>query len=124
MLQLWREGPTDKVIGFLRVQQVPDVPLSDSTLGSSQSWLCGQTLGSLLSAELIATEKSVQEAGQATWTMTFPELTPFYIGQAIALWQDAVAIAGRLMNVNPYDQPGVELGKQLTRDALRRDVRL
>ncbi len=119
MLQLWREGPTDKVIGFLKVQQTPDAPLGDSPLGSSQSWLCGQTLGSLLSEECIATEKAVQDAGQATWTMTFPELTPFYLGQAIALWQDTVAIAGRLMQVNPYDQPGVEFGKQLTRDALR-----
>ena len=86
-------------------------------MGVPQSWLCGQSLGSLLHAERIATEKAVIDAGQATWTMTFPRIDAHSIGQFIALWQDTVAIAGRLLHVNPYDQPGVELGKQLTKDA-------
>ena len=117
MLQLWREGPTDKIIGFLTVQQLPVIPLGNNSLGASQAWLCGETLGSLLSAEQIATERAVQDAGQGTWSLSLPSLTPFHIGQFIALWQDTVAIAGRLLQVNPYDQPGVEYGKKLTRNA-------
>jgi len=117
MLQLWREGPRDKVIGFLNVKYVDDVSLGENSMGVPQSWLCGQSLGSLLHAERIATEKAVIDAGQATWTMTFPRIDAHSIGQFIALWQVTVAIAGRLLHVNPYDQPGVELGKQLTKDA-------
>jgi len=117
MLQLWREGPRDKVIGFLDVKHVDDVSLGENSMGVPQSWLCGQSLGSLLHAERIATEKAVIDAGQATWTMTFPRIDAHSIGQFIALWQVTVAIAGRLLHVNPYDQPGVELGKQLTKDA-------
>lgn len=119
MLQLWREGPKDKVIGFLCVEDTDDIPLEDNSFGTPHSWLCGQSLGLLLRAEQIATEKAVSEAGQATWTLTIPTLSPFYIGQFFTLWQVAVSIAGRLMELDPYNQPGVELGKQLTRDAFR-----
>ena len=119
MLQLWREGPKDKVIGFLRVEETLDITLEENSIGANLSWLCGQSLFALMDAECSATEQAVSDAGQATWTLTLPELTPAYIGQFFALWQDTVAIAGRLMELNPYDQPGVELGKQLTRDAFR-----
>jgi glucose-6-phosphate isomerase len=117
MLQLWREGPIDKVIGFVDVSDNSDIQLGKHALGDSQSWLAGQSLRSLLQAERAATEKAVQDAGQATWAMTLPALDAHSIGQFIALWQVTVAFAGRLMNLNPYDQPGVELGKEFTRNA-------
>jgi glucose-6-phosphate isomerase len=117
MLQLWREGPPDKVIGFLDVATSEDISLGKNALGESHSWLSGQSLQGLLQAEMRATQHAVHEAGQSTWTLSFPELNSFYIGQFIALWQDTVAIAGRLMNINPYDQPGVEFGKRLTKDS-------
>ncbi len=117
MLQLWREGPADKVIGFVNVESTVDIPLGDNAFGNSHSWLCGQSLGSLLRAEQGATEQAIMDAGQASWTLTLPELSPFHIGQFITLWLVTVAIAGRLLELNPYDQPGVELGKQLTKDA-------
>ena len=118
MVQLWREGPTDKVIGFVNVAEVESVPLGDTSISTSQDWLCGETLGSLLHAQQQATEHAMQEAGQATWTITLARLDAFALGEFIALWQAAVAIAGRLLDVNPYNQPGVELGKKLTRDAI------
>ena len=118
MLQLWREGPTDKVIGFVRVLDTPTTNLGNSTVSESQEWLSGKTLGSLFLAQQNATEKAMHSAGQTTWTMTLKSLDAHSVGQFIALWQAAVAIAGRLLHVNAYNQPGVELGKQLTRKAL------
>ena len=117
MLQLWREGPTDKVIGFVSVKEALDIDL-DSSLDDSQDWLLGHTLQSLRNAEMLATRASMHDANQATWSLTFNTLDAHSIGQFIALWQDAVAIAGRLLDINPYDQLGVELGKKLTRDSL------
>jgi len=117
MLQLWREGPTDKVIGFVSVQQTTDIELGPS-LDAEQQWLHGQSLHSLRNAEMTATRDSMHDADQATWSITLETLDAHSIGQFIALWQDTVAIAGRLLDVNPYDQPGVELSKKLTRDTL------
>jgi glucose-6-phosphate isomerase len=117
MLQLWREGPDDKVIGFVTVKETQQIRLGNDVVSTSQEWLCGQTLDALLTAQQRATENAVQDAQQATWTMTLDRIDAYAIGQFIALWQAAVAIAGRLLDVNPYDQPGVELGKKLTRNS-------
>ncbi len=118
LLQLWREGPKDKVIGFIRVEEFSsNASLGDQLYSDSHQWLSGQSLQALMHAEQQSTEQSVQEAGQSTWTISIPSLSPFYMGQLIALWQITVAIAGRLLNVNPYNQSGVELGKQLTKES-------
>lgn len=117
VLQLWREGPKNKVIGFIDVESMPTVPLGTEPIGSFSDWLKDRTLEELLQTEKNSTQKVVQEAGQSSWTLTIPELDSHSVGQLIALWQDTVAIAGRLLKVNPYNQPGVELSKQLTRDS-------
>ncbi|MBC8201338.1 MAG: glucose-6-phosphate isomerase [Planctomycetes bacterium] len=118
MLQLWREGPADKVIGFVTVNETDQIPLGNTPISASQQWLCGQTLDSLLRAQHEATKQAVQDAGQATWTMKLQGINPNVIGQFIAIWQATVAIAGQILHVDPYNQPGVELGKQLTRKSL------
>jgi glucose-6-phosphate isomerase len=120
MLQLWREGPMDKVIGFLVVDTTNEIKLGDTPISASQAWLCDHTIGSLLHAQQQATQCSMQDANQATWTLTLATVDAGSVGQFIALWQATVAIAGRLLHVNPYNQPGVELGKQLTRESLKK----
>jgi glucose-6-phosphate isomerase len=120
MLQLWREGPMDKVIGFLVVDTTNEIKLGDTPISASQAWLCDHTIGSLLHAQQQATQSSMQDANQATWTLTLATVDASSVGQFIALWQATVAIAGRLLHVNPYNQPGVELGKQLTRESLKK----
>ncbi|MDP7006239.1 MAG: hypothetical protein QF718_08535 [Phycisphaerales bacterium] len=117
MLQLWREGPPDKVIGFVRVNETDTVLLGETPISKEQQWLTGQNLSSLLLAEQKATNNAMLDANQSTWTITLQKIDSNNIGQFIALWQDTVAIAGRLLCVNPYDQQGVELSKQLTRSS-------
>jgi glucose-6-phosphate isomerase len=119
MLQLWREGPRDKVIGFIKVLETATVELGDSAISDTQAWLCGKTLGEILIAQQEATNKAVLDAGQSTWCMTLERLDAYSLGECIALWQATVAIAGRLLGINAYDQPGVELGKKLTRDSFK-----
>jgi glucose-6-phosphate isomerase len=47
-------------------------------------------------------------------TVVFPTITPETVGQFIYLYQTAVAYMGGLLDINTYDQPAVELGKQAT----------
>jgi glucose-6-phosphate isomerase len=119
VLQLWREGPVDKVIGFIGVDQGIDVSLGEQAISKNIDWLCNKTMREVLHAEQEATTQAVSEAEQATWTLTFPEVSALTLGQFFALWELTTAIAGRLLKVNPYNQPGVELAKQLTADKLR-----
>ncbi len=46
-------------------------------------------------------------------TLTYPQLTPFVLGQIIALYEHRVFVEGVVLGINSYDQWGVELGKEL-----------
>ncbi|NOE19605.1 glucose-6-phosphate isomerase [Ruegeria atlantica] len=46
-------------------------------------------------------------------TLAFPKLTPFVLGQIIALYEHRVFVEGAIWNINSFDQWGVELGKEL-----------
>ena len=121
VLQLWREGPTDKVIGFVGVDHMQKLNLGDNPVSSNLEWLRNKTMHEVLVAQQKATTDAVAQAGQATWTLTLPKVDAASLGQFFALWQVATAIAGRILRVNPYDQPGVELGKLLAAKKLRGD---
>ena len=46
-------------------------------------------------------------------TLAYPQLTPFVLGQIIALYEHRVFVEGAILGINSYDQWGVELGKEL-----------
>jgi glucose-6-phosphate isomerase len=46
-------------------------------------------------------------------TLLYPKLTPFTLGQIIALYEHRVFVEGVILGINSYDQWGVELGKEL-----------
>ena len=49
-------------------------------------------------------------------TLVYPKLTPFVLGQIIALYEHRVFVEGAMLGINSYDQWGVELGKILAKD--------
>ncbi len=46
-------------------------------------------------------------------TLVYPQLTPFTLGQIIALYEHRVFVEGVILGINSFDQWGVELGKEL-----------
>tara|TARA_R110002110_G_scaffold69797_1_gene188143 strand:+ start:511 stop:2109 length:1599 start_codon:yes stop_codon:yes gene_type:complete len=46
-------------------------------------------------------------------TIAYPQLTPFVLGQIVALYEHRVFVEGVVLGLNSYDQWGVELGKEL-----------
>jgi glucose-6-phosphate isomerase len=46
-------------------------------------------------------------------TLAYPKLTPFTLGQILALYEHRVFVEGVILGINSYDQWGVELGKEL-----------
>ena len=47
-------------------------------------------------------------------TLTFNSITPQSVGEFIYLYEYTTSLMGELLNINAYDQPAVELGKQAT----------
>lgn len=114
--QLYMEGPFDKTITFLTIRELP-VDLQIPALYSDAAavaYLGGHTLGELLAAERFATAQALARAGRMNMTIELPALTPHALGQLLMLFQIATVYAGALYRIDPLDQPGVELGKQLT----------
>ncbi|MCH2148899.1 MAG: glucose-6-phosphate isomerase [Phycisphaerales bacterium] len=114
-IQLYREGPDDKVIGFVTLDEHDAQLAIPRDLGEeSLSYLQGHDLSDLLRAEQRATEFALAESGRAHFTIALPRLDASSIGQFLWLWQVATAIAADLLEINAYDQPAVETGKQAT----------
>ncbi len=115
-LQLYVEGPEDKVFTFLAVEE----PGRDLTIpqafpeADAVRYLTGHSLGELLNAERRATALVLAEEQRPNCTLTVPRLDPHAVGQLILLFELATAFSGKLYRVNPFDQPGVEAGKQAT----------
>lgn len=114
--QLYMEGPKDKVVTFWEVAQ-DDYRLRIPKLfpkHSSTDYLGGRSLNELFRAEKFATELALTEAGRPNCTFVFPRADEHAIGQYMMVSMFQTAYAGELYDVNAFDQPGVELGKQLT----------
>jgi glucose-6-phosphate isomerase len=121
-VQLFMEGPFDKVITFVRLEQFGDdlviPPRPD--LPPDLAYLPGHTLSELLNAEYEATSAALAEMGRMSCTLHLPELTAETVGEAIMFFQLATGYAGVWYGIDPFDQPGVELGKRLTYAAMGR----
>ncbi|MFH1070557.1 MAG: glucose-6-phosphate isomerase, partial [Candidatus Glassbacteria bacterium] len=68
----------------------------------------------LFAAERLATEYALLQAGRPSLTISLPEVNPFTLGQLFYMLEVQTAFAGGLYNIDPFDQPGVELGKKYT----------
>ncbi len=115
-VQLYREGPNDKVFIFLEVEKFArDVKLpGGKPLAAEWGYLSGASLGKLLNAEKRATEAALVASNRPCMTIRLPSVDEKAIGQFIMLWEAATTIMGALLGINPYDQPAVQLGKEYT----------
>lgn len=115
-VQLYREGPNDKVIGLIEVEDFgPDKGDIPTGLGvENLTYLEGSNLAHLMNAEKRATEFALNESHRPNFTIKFPKVDAHHVGEFINLWQIATAYAGLMLNIDAYDQPAVELGKRAT----------
>lgn len=117
-IQLFMEGPHDKLITFLGVEKFADEgPLIDEPFPSFE-YLKDVKLGAILNAELKATSTALAKQGHPNMTVTVDQANAYSMGELFVLYEVACAYCGALMGINPFNQPGVELGKKLTRDIL------
>jgi glucose-6-phosphate isomerase len=72
----------------------------------------GITSGDYLHGFLRGTRSALYENGRESITISISEVNAFSLGMLIALYERAVGFYGSLINVNAYDQPGVEAGKK------------
>ncbi|MDL2205864.1 glucose-6-phosphate isomerase [Eubacteriales bacterium OttesenSCG-928-N13] len=112
-LQLYSEGPYDKVITFLKVEDfraktaIPhgcdDVP--------SIAFLGGKSHNQLIEAERAGTEYALYKSQRMNQTITLPTVNADTIGQLLYFFELCTAYTGALLNIDTFNQPGVEESK-------------
>jgi glucose-6-phosphate isomerase len=122
-VQLYREGPNDKLVIFLEVAKHPREVRIPDAFGEvpGLAYLAKARLGKLLNAEKTATEYALAASARPSVTLRFNSITPQSVGEFIYLYEFTTSLAGELLNINAYDQPAVELGKKATFALMGRD---
>ncbi|HET6390523.1 glucose-6-phosphate isomerase [Hyphomicrobium sp.] len=119
-LQLFMEGPHEHYLTIVRVASEGVGPRIDPELAAiaDADMLGGHTVGDIVSAQSHAMPEALAQAGRPVRTIDIAKLDEKTIGAIVMHFMIETILAGRLLGVDPFDQPGVELAKILTKERL------
>jgi glucose-6-phosphate isomerase len=119
-LQLFRDGPGNALFTILSVDTKGKGQTAPKAAAKSLKldYLAGRKLGDLVDAECRATAQTLFKNGRPVRTIHVPEVNAFTMGALMMHFMLETILMGRLMEVDPFDQPGVEEGKVLARQYL------
>jgi len=119
-LQLFRDGPGNALFTILSVDTKGKGAAAPKAAAKSLKldYLAGKKLGDLVEAECRATAQTLFKNGRPVRTLHVPEVNAFSMGALMMHFMLETMLMGRLMQVDPFDQPGVEEGKVLARQYL------
>lgn len=123
--QQHQEGALDKLITNLIVEQAGSVPVSVPVVPENQNQdqlnkLEGKTIPEILSAAIEGTNRAYADVNRPTADLILPCLDEYTIGQTLQMLMLSTVLEGRLININPYGQPGVEAYKMNMQEVLNR----
>lgn len=113
-LQLYMEGPFDKVITFLAPDKRESLPIPEAGDIPGLEYLAHKDLGDLLANEQKASAIALARAGRPNCTLRIPDVAARTVGALLYMLEVQTVFAGALFDVDPLDQPGVEDGKIIT----------
>ncbi len=122
-LQLYLDGPADKLFTLFTTGDAPDGPAiaPEMAAEAGADYLAGRSLGDLMRAEAAATRDAIREAGRPLREIALASLDEAALGALMMHFMLETVIIALSLNIDPFDQPAVERGKQLARDYLRRE---
>lgn len=119
-LQLFMDGPHDHYLTIVRVASEGVGPKVDPELAriAGADMIGGYAVGDIVSAQSHALPEALARAGRPVRTIDLAKLDEKTIGALLMHFMIETILAGRLLGLDPFDQPGVELAKVLTRERL------
>lgn len=121
-LQLYLDGPRDKMFTLIQLKVAGTGPRFDPTLADEPAlyYLADRTMGDLVEAEQRATAETLARAGRPVRIFRLDRLDESVLGALMMHFMIETILCSNLVGVDPFNQPAVEEGKVLTRDYLRR----
>ncbi len=105
-------GPTDQ---HSLLQLLTEGPDEFFTIFVKNSYHDNTTLGIIANAELKATAQSLRELHRPNCIIKMDNLTEESLGELIGLWMGTVVFLGEFLEINAFDQPGVDRGKEIAK---------
>ena len=111
--QLYVDGPKDKVFTMLKVNEFNSKLSLPKPFINSPAFkhLENRSLNELMEREREGTMVALIEQQSPVCVLELCKLDAFHLGQYFMFMQIATAYAGGILEINPFDQPGVEAGK-------------
>lgn len=117
--QLYNEGPNDKLIILIKIKNhCEEIKIPEPPNEESLSYLKNTSFNELLHMEMEGTIGSLVKNDRPVITLEIEKLDEESLGELFMLFEGSTAFLGELFNINAFDQPGVELSKQLTKQLL------
>jgi glucose-6-phosphate isomerase len=116
-MQLFMEGPRDKFLFFIEVEKPQHPMIISKALNQEKMLLCeGLGLHDILKAELEGTKSALDAP---FYNISIEEINSQTLTELFVFFEALTIIVGQLLEIDPFDQPGVELGKKLCIDYLK-----
>jgi len=119
-VQLFKEGPEDKIVTFVEVSK-HEKDKKIIAEYDDYSYLEGRSLGELCNIELLTTEAALKNTGKPSVKISIDSVDAYTVGALFMLWQYIVPVIGLANDIDPFDQPGVEEGKNYAYGLLGKD---
>lgn len=119
-LQLYMDGPREHFLTVMRVACAGKGARIDpayAALAGAQ-FMAGRTIGDVVDAQSKAVPEALAQAGRPVRTFDVDILNEKSLGSLLMHFMIETILAGRLLGLDPFDQPAVELAKILTRERL------
>lgn len=115
-LQLIIEGPLNKTVTFMHIEHSEDhlmVPELTLKYLEKSDFINGKSFNDLINAQCQATMQSVLQSGVSVDEIAWKQIDEASVGEMILYYELLTSLSGALLEINTYDQPGVEIGKQI-----------
>lgn len=115
-IQLYTEGPFDKVVTFINVEKFNtklEIPSGCEDF-PDVNFLCGHTMNELMEKEFLATRYALTKNKRSNYTITLSEIDEHNFGGLLQLFMLQTALCGEMLDIDAFNQPGVEEGKNAT----------
>ncbi|HXE68696.1 MAG TPA: glucose-6-phosphate isomerase [Hyphomicrobiaceae bacterium] len=117
-LQLFMDGPREHLITVVRAPTAGEGPRLSKDLADAAGldYLGGKAVGDLVAAQAVAVPEALARAGRPVRVFDLERLDETSLGALMMHLMLETILAGRLLGVDPFDQPAVELAKVMTRE--------
>ena len=118
VMQLYLDGFKNNFYTFFYTNELKSESLKSSKILSSQKFLRGKNLSNIIYAQKIASERVFNKKKIPFRSFEIKKRNEKTLGELFCFFILETILIGKLLNVNPYDQPAVELIKKETKKLL------